>query len=169
MTTRLFVFIALFLVGSLSAATRTVHRSFVNGYPAEAARHETGVRLAPKTTYRSAQKTAKKKPAPVPSTALERLCLTLLPPEKVNAAVGFFAPVAKKYMPEFDRFTHAYETSADKTAVVIRYLPTAERALAEARVMPVPPKYEQEKAEYMQLFDTALLSVKAYLAMKQMK
>jgi len=156
MMTRLFVFIALFLVGSLSAATRTVHRSFVNGYPAEAARHETGVQSTSKAT------------AAAP-TVFDQLCAKMLPPEKINAAVGFFAPVAKKYMPEFDRFSKAYQSAPDKTAIVARYLPVAERALADARAMRIPPKYEQEKAQYLQLFETALLTAKAYVAIKQMK
>lgn len=140
---RAVVFLVVFASGSLLAATRTVHRSFVNGYPA-----------------------AKMSASP---SALDKLCGRLLPPEKVNAAVGFFAPVAKKYMPDFRRFSKAYETSTNKTAVVARYLPTADRALAEARVMRVPKKYEQEKAKYLQLFEAALVTARMYVKIAQMK
>ena len=124
---------------------------------------------AAKAATSAAKPAATRTAAATAPTVFDQICERLLPPEKVNAAVGFFAPVAKKYMPEFESFSAAYETAADKTAVVARYLPTADKAMAEARAMSVPAKYEQEKARYLQIFDAALVAAKMYVKLGQLK
>ena len=44
-----------------------------------------------------------------------------------------------------------------------KYLPEAEKALAEARRMRVPPRYEAEKAQYIRMFEMLLASAKLSL------
>ena len=113
----------------------------------------------------AAKAAAAPKPPPAAKPSLgERALEALVPPDIANEAAGFFGPVSKKYMPQFEAFERAYAESPDKIAVVAKYLPVADRALAEARRMRVPPRYEQTKAKYILLFDSALkaarLSVK---------
>ena len=58
-------------------------------------------------------------------------------------------------MPQFEAFEREYMASSDKFAVVERFLPVAADALADARKMRVPPRYEKKKAEYIKFFDSA--------------
>jgi len=91
---------------------------------------------------------------------VEQLATTMLPQEKLNRAMGFFGPVTKKYLPVFQQFNAEYLTSANKIATVKKYLPKADAALAEARAMKVPAKYEKEKAEYLQMAEGFLMMTK---------
>ena len=91
---------------------------------------------------------------------LEQFAERILPAEKFDRAAGFFGPVTKKYQPVFDRFVAEYEATPNKMSIVAKYLPHAERALAAARQMKIPPKYEKEKAEYLRLFQALLASAK---------
>ena len=95
--------------------------------------------------------------AEVPSgpTLAERALEALVPTNMVNEAAGFFGPVAKKHMPQFEAFEREYMASSDKFAVVEKYLPVAADALADARKMRVPPRYEKKKAEYIKFFESA--------------
>ena len=96
----------------------------------------------------------------VSTPPIEQLAERLFPAERMNRAAGFFGPVVKRYQPVFERFGAEYAASPEKMAVVAKYLPEADRALAAARSMKVPAKYEQEKAEYIRLFQTLLTSAK---------
>ena len=96
----------------------------------------------------------------VSTPSLEQLAERLFPAERMNRAAGFFGPVVKKYQPVFDRFGAEYAAAPNKLAVVAKYMPEADRAMAAARRMRVPAKYEQEKAEYLRLFQTLLTSAK---------
>ena len=91
---------------------------------------------------------------------VEQLAMSLLPTNVMNEAAGFFGPVSKRYMPVFERFGEEYETSSDKMAVIAKYLPQAEAALAEAKKMRVPPRFEAEKAKYIRLFDVVMASAR---------
>ena len=84
----------------------------------------------------------------------------LFPAEKLDHIEGFFAPVVKRYQPVFDGFVAEYASAPNKLAVVAKYLPEADRALAAARRMKVPAKYEKEKAEYIRLFGVLLSSAR---------
>jgi len=88
-------------------------------------------------------------------TLAERALEALVPTNMANEAAGFFGPVAKKYMPQFEAFEREYMASSDKFAVVERFLPVAADALADARKMRVPPRYEKKKAEYIKFFESA--------------
>ena len=88
-------------------------------------------------------------------TLAERALEALVPTNMVNEAAGFFGPVAKKYMPQFEAFEREYMSSSNKFAVVEKYLPVAADALADARKMRVPPRYEGKKAEYIKFFESA--------------
>ena len=101
---------------------------------------------------------AKSASTQVASSKFELLAQKMLPEEKVNRAAGFFGPVVKKYLPTFQKFQQEYATATGKRAIIEKYLPDAQNALAEAKVMKVPAKYEQEKAEYIQMC-SAFLSV----------
>ena len=92
--------------------------------------------------------------------AVERLAMSMLPTNVLNEAAGFFGPVTKRYMPVFERFGAEYQASPDKMAVVAKYLPQAESALAEAKRMKVPPRYEAEKAKYIRLFEVVVASAR---------
>jgi len=91
---------------------------------------------------------------------VEQLAQAMLPKEKMNKALGFFGPVTKKYLPVFNQFNAEYQKSANKIAVVKKYLPKADAALAEAKAMKVPSKYEKEKAEYVQMGEGFLMMTK---------
>ena len=96
----------------------------------------------------------------VSTPPLEQLAERLLPAEKFDQMAGFFGPVVKRYQPVFDKFVAEYESTPDKMAIVAKYLPEAEKALAAARRMKIPAKYEKEKAEYIRLLQTLLVSAK---------
>ena len=89
------------------------------------------------------------------STLAERALEALVPTNIVNEAAGFFGPVAKKYMPQFEAFEREYMASSNKMAVVEKFLPVAAGALSDARKMRVPPRYEKKKAEYIKFFESA--------------
>ena len=91
---------------------------------------------------------------------VEQLTMSLLPTNVMNEAAGFFGPVTKKYMPVFERFGAEYEAASDKLPVIAKYLPQAESALAEAKRMRVPLRFEAEKAKYIRLFDMVLASAR---------
>jgi len=91
---------------------------------------------------------------------VEQLAQTMLPQEKLNKAMGFFGPVTKRYLPVFNQFNAEYQKSANKMAVVKKYLPKADSALVEAKKMKVPAKYEAEKAEYIQMAEGFLMMTK---------
>ena len=91
---------------------------------------------------------------------VEQLAMSLLPTNVLNEAAGFFGPVTKRYMPVFEKFGAEYEASSDKIAVIAKYLPQAESALAEAKKMRVPPRFESEKAKYIRLFDVVMASAR---------
>ncbi|MGN0833372.1 MAG: hypothetical protein ACI4RD_06960 [Kiritimatiellia bacterium] len=95
-----------------------------------------------------------------PRSRLELLAERLLPQAKLDEAAGFFAPVVRKYQPVLRSFQAEYRDAADKRAVALKYVPQAEAALADARRMRVPAKYEARKAEYVQLFETFVLAAK---------
>jgi len=94
----------------------------------------------------------------------ERLAAAMLPQDKVERAKGFFGPVVKKYQPIFDRFQSEFQTAKNKRAVVEKYLPDAESALADAKAMKVPAKYETEKAEYIRMADTFMSVLRVTVA-----
>jgi len=91
---------------------------------------------------------------------VEQMAMAMLPQEKMNKAMGFFAPVTKKYLPVFQRFNDEYLASTNRIAVVKKYLPKADAALAEAKAMKVPAKYEAEKAEYIRTAEAFLMMTK---------
>ena len=88
-------------------------------------------------------------------TLAERALEALVPADMANEAAGFFGPVSKKYMPQFEAFEGEYMASPNKLAVVEKFLPVAADALADARKMRVPPRYEKKKAEYIKFFESA--------------
>jgi len=91
---------------------------------------------------------------------VEQLAQSMIPKEKLNKAMGFFGPVTKKYLPVFNTFNAEYQKSTNKIATIRKYLPQADSALAEAKAMKVPAKYEAEKAEYIQMAEGFLMMVK---------
>ena len=91
---------------------------------------------------------------------LEQLAEKMVPKKELNEAMGFFGPVTKKYLPVFNRFNDEYLSGSNKIAVVKKYLPKADAALAEATAMKIPPKYEQQKAGYLQKARAFLTLVK---------
>jgi len=92
--------------------------------------------------------------------SLEQLAERLFPAERLDRAAGFFGPVVKRYKPVFDKFSAEYAAAPDKMSIVAKYLPDADKALAAARRMKIPAKYEKEKAEYIRLCQTLLASAK---------
>ena len=97
---------------------------------------------------------------PEGSSLAERALEALVPTNMVNEAAGFFGPVSKKYMPQFEAFEREYMASSDKFAVVEKFLPVAANALSDARKMRVPPRYEKKKAEYIKFFESAYAAAK---------
>lgn len=91
---------------------------------------------------------------------LEQLAEKMIPQKELNEAMGFFGPVTKKYLPVFNRFNDEYLSGSNKIAVVKKYLPKADAALAEAMEMKIPAKYEQQKAGYLQKARAFLTLVK---------
>lgn len=100
---------------------------------------------------------------------VEQLAMSLLPTNVLNEAAGFFGPVTKRYMPVFERFGAEYEASPDKMTVIAKYLPQAEAALAEAKKMRVPPRFEAEKAKYIRLFDMVMASARLSVRLSGLK
>ena len=98
-------------------------------------------------------------------TRLGRLAQKMFPQQKVDELMGFFAPVVKKYLPTFRKFQNEYATTSGKLAVVEKYLPDAQSALAEAKNMRIPAKYEQKKAEYIRLLDGFMAVLKVSTAL----
>lgn len=98
-----------------------------------------------------APKTAKTVKATGMAAKLEQLAYAMLPEEKLNRAMGFFGPVTKKYLPVFNQFQREYNAAEKKLPVIAKYAPQAEKALADAKAMKVPAKYEAEKAEYLDM------------------
>lgn len=80
---------------------------------------------------------------------LEQMVQAMVPQEKLDKMAGFFAPVVKNHMQDFNQFQGEYQSATQKLPVLMKYLPKAESALAEAKEMKVPDRYEAEKAEYI--------------------
>ena len=87
---------------------------------------------------------------------VEQLVERMLPEKEVNEMLGFFGPVSKKYLPVFRRFNTEYLDGTNKLATVKKYLPQANAALAEAKAMKVPARYEAKKADYIGKLETFL-------------
>jgi hypothetical protein len=87
-----------------------------------------------------------------------------LPQERLNRAAGFFGPVVKKYLPTVKAFHRDYAAASNRMAVIVRYAPALDAALADAKKMKVPPRYEREKAEYIRLAEAFVFSLKALAA-----
>ena len=96
----------------------------------------------------------------VSTPSLDQLAERLFPAETLDRAAGFFGPVVKKYQPVFDKFVAEYKAAPDKMAIVAKYMPEADKAMAAARRMKIPAKYEKEKWEYIRLCQTLLVSAK---------
>jgi hypothetical protein len=94
-----------------------------------------------------------------PAGPLEAL-VEALPAEKIDRAAGFFGPVVKKYLPDMNALQAEYERSPEKVAVIARYMPKIEAALADAKAMRVPPRYEAEKAEYIRIASSLVASLR---------
>ena len=91
---------------------------------------------------------------------LERLAEKMMPKKDLDEMLGFFGPVTKKYLPVFKSFNTEYLSGTNKLATVRKYLPKADAALAEARAMRIPPKYETQKETYLKRLETFLTVVK---------
>ena len=91
---------------------------------------------------------------------VEALAEKMLPQKEVDEMMGFFGPVTKKYLPVFKSFNTEYLSGTNKLATVRKYLPQADAALAEARAMRVPPKYEPQKVTYLKRLEAFLSIVK---------
>ena len=87
---------------------------------------------------------------------VEQLATKMLPEKELNEMLGFFGPVSKKYLPVFRRFNTEYLDGTNKLATVKKYLPQANAALAEAKAMKVPARYETKKADYISKLETFL-------------
>lgn len=95
---------------------------------------------------------------------IEQMAMTMLPTNEVRNAMGFFAPVTKKYQPIFEQFNTEYLASTNKLAVIQKYLPRTEDILRDAEAMKVPEKYEAQKAAYLSRFRAVLAPIR--LSMK---
>ena len=93
---------------------------------------------------------------------LERLSEKMIPRQKFNEAAGFFGPVTKKYLPVWEDLCRDYLAAKDKRAVVRKYMPQADAALADAKAMKIPAKYEAKKAEYLKMFEAFIIAAKLY-------
>ena len=87
---------------------------------------------------------------------VEQLAEKMLPEKELNEMLGFFGPVSKKYLPVFQQFNAEYLAGTNKIATVKKYLPQANAALAEAKAMKVPVRYEAKKADYIRKLETFL-------------
>jgi hypothetical protein len=101
------------------------------------------------------------------SVAAAEALVARLPQEKLYRAAGFFGPVVKKYLPTVQAFQRAYAEAPDKMAVIVRYAPKVDQALADAKAMKVPPRYEAEKAEYIRLAEAFAASLRLLVALKR--
>jgi len=97
----------------------------------------------------------------------EQMLVSMLPTNAVHEAMGFFGPVTKKYMPEFQKFNDEYLASTNKMAVVEKYLPKAQCAYNDACAMKVPAKYEAKKQEYLKLFSRFLTAAQMAVTFAQ--
>lgn len=93
--------------------------------------------------------------------AMAEALVAKLPQDKLYAAAGFFAPVVKKYQPVLDAFQREYAVSSDRMAVIAKYAPKVDAALADAKAMKVPPRFEKEKADYIRLAEVFATSLRA--------
>ena len=97
------------------------------------------------------------KPAAEPSggmVAMAEALVERLPAEKLDRAAGFFGPVVKKYQGVLWDFQDEYfeaRTISEKAAVIVKYQPKVDEALADAKAMRVPARYEEEKAGYIRV------------------
>ena len=91
---------------------------------------------------------------------IESLAESMLPKERVDRMMGFFAPVVKKYMPTFQQFQVEYQTAEKKLPVIEKYLPKADAAVAEAKAVTVPEKYVAQKEQYIGEVETLLSMVR---------
>lgn len=82
----------------------------------------------------------------------------MLPQEKLDKATEMFAPIALKYKAVAERFRSEFEQSKSKRDVIIKYMPQAESALAEAKAMEVPQELYKDKADFVRTAD-ALIKV----------
>lgn len=105
-------------------------------------------------------KTQAKKPATGWAAKIEQTVEAMMPTQKVDRMVGFFAPVVKKYMPTFQQFQTEYQTATKKLPVIEKYLPKADAAVAEAKAMTVPEKYVAQKEQYIGEVETLLSMVR---------
>ena len=94
------------------------------------------------------------------SSKIEQLAEKMWPKKDVDEMLGFFGPVAKKYLPVFKAFNDEYLSGTNKIATVKKYLPKADAALAEATAMKVPARYEPQKAAYLKRLEGFLTVVK---------
>ena len=97
---------------------------------------------------------------PVAPGKYELLLQKFLPQEKLNKVAGFFGPVTKKYLPTVNKFQDEYLKAPKKREVIVKYLPQAEAALADAKAMKVPARFEKEKQDYLLMAQTFLTVVK---------
>ena len=104
--------------------------------------------------------TQAKKPTSGWAAKIEQTVEAMMPTQKVDRMVGFFAPVVKKYMPTFQQFQAEYQTAEKKLPVIEKYLPKADAAVAEAKTMTVPEKYVAEKNQYISQVETLLSMVR---------
>ena len=91
---------------------------------------------------------------------VEALAEKMLPQKEVDEMMGFFGPVTKKYLPVFKSFNTEYLSGTNKLATVRKYLPKADAALAEARAMRVPVRYEVQKETYLKRLGAFVTVVK---------
>lgn len=90
-----------------------------------------------------------------------------LPQERFNRAAGFFGPVVKKYLPTVKAFHRDYAAASNRMAVIVRYAPALDAALADAKKMKVPPRYEREKAGYLRMAEAFVFSLRALTAVSR--
>ena len=105
-------------------------------------------------------KTQAKKPATGFVAKIEQTVEAMMPTQKVDRMMGFFAPVVKTHMPTFQQFQAEYQTAEKKLPVIEKYLPKADAAVADAKAMTVPEKYVAEKNQYISQVETLLSMVR---------
>lgn len=124
-----------------------------------------GAATTDKTTTAKAvaPKAAETKATSAKPSKYEQMLKMMLPQEKLDQAAVMFAPVALKYMPVAEQFRGEFAQSKDKRAVIVKYMPQAESALAEAKAMEVPPELANDKADFIRTVD-ALIKVMKFAA-----
>ena len=96
--------------------------------------------------------------------ALAEALVARLPQDRLYRAAGFFGPVVKKYQPVLLAFQREYEaarTSSAKAAVIVKYAPKVDAALADAKAMRVPRRFEKEKADYIRIAEVFAFSLRS--------